>query len=129
MPFLVVAPLSTLPHWKAEIEGCTNLKAQVYHGNARDRELIEDLEFFRHSGRGVAAEGWKERKLATMRFKFDVLVTTMTMLRKSPRLSRVKWACMVFDEAHRCAGVERGCGGWAPSECTAASLGPEPRHD
>ena len=102
MPFLVIAPLSTLPHWQAEIEGCTTLKAQVYHGNAVDRSLIEDFEFFQHGGRGVTAERWKDRKLATMRFKFDVLVTTITMLRKSPQLTRVKWACMIFDEAHRC---------------------------
>lgn len=31
-PFLVIAPLSTLPHWLREFEGWSDLNVVVYHG-------------------------------------------------------------------------------------------------
>ena len=41
-PFLVVAPLSTLPQWQKEISSWTTLDCIIYHGSQEDRfGLIE----------------------------------------------------------------------------------------
>lgn len=32
-PFLVIAPLSTIPNWQREFEGWTDLNVIVYHGS------------------------------------------------------------------------------------------------
>jgi chromodomain-helicase-DNA-binding protein 7 len=40
-PFLVVAPLSTLPHWQREVENWTGMSAIVYHDTSgRVRHLL-----------------------------------------------------------------------------------------
>jgi SNF2 family DNA or RNA helicase len=31
-PFLVIAPLSTIPHWQREFDGWTEMNTLVYHG-------------------------------------------------------------------------------------------------
>lgn len=50
-PFLIVAPLSTIPHWKREIEGWTDMNAIVYHGGQESRKVIRENEFFYPDGR------------------------------------------------------------------------------
>jgi len=40
-PFLVIAPLSTLPQWKREFETWTDMNVVVFHGSAADREIIK----------------------------------------------------------------------------------------
>ena len=45
-PFLVVAPLSTLPHWQREFARWTNMNAIVYHGNQAARDVLHKYEFF-----------------------------------------------------------------------------------
>lgn len=45
-PFLVVAPLSTLQHWRREYETwLPYLNSVVYHGGAQARETIRQFEF------------------------------------------------------------------------------------
>jgi len=44
-PFLIVAPLITVPHWQREFEGWTNMNTIVYHGTAESRELIVNMSF------------------------------------------------------------------------------------
>jgi len=39
--FLIVAPLSVIPHWKREFDAWTNMNSVIYHGNAESRTLIE----------------------------------------------------------------------------------------
>ena len=39
-PFLVVAPLATLWHWKREAEQWTGLRCEVLHDNAEARRLL-----------------------------------------------------------------------------------------
>ncbi len=43
-PFLVIAPLSTIPHWKREFENWTEMNAIVYHGNSESRALLRTYE-------------------------------------------------------------------------------------
>ena len=45
-PFLVVAPLSTIPHWFREFEAWTDLNVIVFHGNVPSRNLIVDSEYY-----------------------------------------------------------------------------------
>ena len=45
-PFLVVAPLSTLMHWKREVEQWTHMNAVVFHGDKASRQVLRAYEFF-----------------------------------------------------------------------------------
>lgn len=86
-PFLVVAPLSTLPHWEAEISRWTDMHIVVFHGSGDSRKVIQEYE-------------WK-----TPQGEFDVLLTTYEIaIMESNLLSRIQWAGLVVDEAHRLKG-------------------------
>ncbi|EOD27599.1 Chromodomain helicase DNA binding protein, partial [Emiliania huxleyi CCMP1516] len=76
-PFLVVAPLSTLAHWKREFDEWTEMNAVVYHGTAED-----------------------EHEPAL--YKFHALVTSYEVIKQDLSLLKaVPWRYMVIDEAHR----------------------------
>ena len=62
-PFLVVAPLSTLQHWRREFEHWSGLDAVVYHGDRASRELIRKLEF--RDGAEAAREVAPPRRAAS----------------------------------------------------------------
>ncbi|KAL3898148.1 MAG: hypothetical protein SGPRY_012903, partial [Prymnesium sp.] len=84
-PFLVVAPLSTLPHWQREVESWTHMNVVVYHGNAAARA----------------------RRL----HKFNVIITTFEMININtapgePTLGSLHWRALVVDEAHRLKNAE-----------------------
>ena len=44
-PFLVIAPLSTVIHWKREAERFTRLHPIIYHGDATSRDVLREFEF------------------------------------------------------------------------------------
>jgi chromodomain-helicase-DNA-binding protein 7 len=44
-PFLVVAPLSTIGHWKREFEGWTDMNVVVLQGSRQDRDLTRTYEW------------------------------------------------------------------------------------
>merc|ERR1712185_544578 len=44
-PFLIVAPLSTLPHWERELSLWTELYWINYHGSADCRRVIQQYEW------------------------------------------------------------------------------------
>eukprot|EP00955_Chlamydomonas_euryale_P078338 363132-Chlamydomonas_euryale.AAC.18 len=92
-PFLIIAPASVLPNWKAELERWAPcLKVLVYRGSARDRAEAFDDSL---GSRGKPA--------------FHVLLTTYEMLmgkHDRPRLSRMKWQVIVVDEGHRLKNSE-----------------------
>jgi SNF2 family DNA or RNA helicase len=88
-PFLIVAPLSTIPHWHRECEGWTDMNTVVYHGTTEDRAVIRKWEF---QFPGVTGNV----------LKFEVLITTYeTVIQDIGQLSKYKWAALVVDEAHR----------------------------
>ncbi|KAI9176217.1 hypothetical protein H9P43_006582 [Blastocladiella emersonii ATCC 22665] len=92
-PFLVIAPLSTVPHWEREFRNWTNMNAIVYHGNAAARNLIVDTEFYWKDARGAPVPGV---------FKFDVLITTYEMVMAgAAQLRPIFWRACVLDEAHK----------------------------
>ncbi|OAQ34532.1 hypothetical protein K457DRAFT_773262 [Linnemannia elongata AG-77] len=92
-PFLVIAPLSTIPHWHREFEAWTEMNVIVYHGNAPSRNLIVDTEFYYKDAQGQIVPGL---------YKFDVLITTYEMIvAASAQLKPIAWRAIVVDEAHR----------------------------
>jgi SNF2 family DNA or RNA helicase len=92
-PFLVVAPLSTLDHWKTEFERWSSLNAVVYHGNQAARDLIRATEFV-----AVDSDG----RVLHNRVQFDAIVTNYeTVLQDFAVFAAIEWRYLVLDEAHR----------------------------
>ena len=61
-PVLVVAPLSTIPHWQREFESWSDLNTIVYYGNAHDRATIREMEFGYPKDRPVTDAAAKKLK-------------------------------------------------------------------
>ncbi len=91
-PFLIVVPLSTIEHWRREIETWTDMNLCVYHdisGGSHLREVIREYEWY-----------YKCRSRRVL--KFQVLVTTYDdLIRDTEELSEIPWRSVVVDEAHR----------------------------
>lgn len=86
-PFLIVAPLSTLQHWRHELESWTPLRSLVYHGSPADIEMIHqhDLKF--------------DKRLRTI--APQVVVTNYETCLNSAHLKGTHWGGLIVDEAHR----------------------------
>jgi hypothetical protein len=98
-PFLVVAPLTTLGHWRREIEVWTDMNVVCFMGSAVDRQIIVDheLHFREDSANGRAGLGRKTKVP-----KFNVLLTSFEILRDcSSVFSAFAWDVAIVDEAHR----------------------------
>lgn len=80
-PYLVVAPLSTLPNWVGELQRFTpSLKVVLYHGPQEERHQMVP-----HRLRNAT-----------------VVVTSYEVaIRDRPRLAPIDWLLLVVDEAHR----------------------------
>lgn len=112
-PFLIVAPLSTIPHWQREFLGWTGMNTIVYHGSAKDREVIREFEFPFECDRPQGGIGMNQRYLkkchhrsasrAEKIWMTQVVITTPEMLvtEDFSELKAVKWDVLVVDEAHR----------------------------
>jgi hypothetical protein len=55
-PVLVLAPLSTLEHWRREFTGWTDLNTIVYHGDKNSLQVILKQEFFRTPSKTAKAK-------------------------------------------------------------------------
>ena len=94
-PFLIVAPLSTLPHWEREFAAWSDLNVVVYHGTQAGRARMHEYEFFYKDAADRPIKGGGH-------YRFDVLVTTYEMaLAGYDHLAGITWRVAVFDEAHR----------------------------
>ena len=113
-PFLVVAPLSTLEHWKREFNTWTGLNTIVYHGSAKNREQTRELEFAFAEDRppkgGVAFNSsflkkchMNNKSTLDRLWMVQVVVTTPEMMCTDDfvELTAVEWDAVVVDEAHR----------------------------
>jgi SNF2 family DNA or RNA helicase len=96
-PFLIVAPLSTIGHWKREIETWTDMNLCVYYdqgGGAKGREIIREHE-------------WRYQDNTTLRksrsvSKFNILLTTYeTVIADLEYIGTFRWQSVVVDEGHR----------------------------
>ena len=114
-PFLIVAPLSTIPHWYREFSQWTDLNTIVYHGSANDRERVRIDEFaFAKDRDKIGKVGVNEKYLNKVRNQWkggkwertwmaQVVITTPEMLVTDDfaELAAVEWEILVVDEAHR----------------------------
>lgn len=110
---MIVAPLSTIPHWQREFTGWTNLNTIVYHGSQNDREVIREFEFAYECDRPQGGVGINQRflnkchtKKATKAERIwmaQVVITTPEMLVTDDfsELMAMEWELLVVDEAHR----------------------------
>ncbi|OHT11469.1 F/Y-rich N-terminus family protein [Tritrichomonas foetus] len=86
-PFLIIVPLSTIPHWEREISEWSDLSYINFHGDSIRRNVMKKYELF-----------YPETTL----LKFTICLTTYEYILKEENLfSSVKWRCVVIDEAHR----------------------------
>ncbi|XP_029110966.1 chromodomain-helicase-DNA-binding protein 7 isoform X2 [Scleropages formosus] len=92
-PFLVIAPLSTIPNWEREFRTWTELNVVVYHGSQASRRTIQAYEMNFRDSQGRVIKG---------AYKFHAVITTFEMiLTDCPELRNIQWRCVVIDEAHR----------------------------
>ncbi|XP_051785343.1 chromodomain-helicase-DNA-binding protein 7 isoform X2 [Erpetoichthys calabaricus] len=92
-PFLVIAPLSTIPNWEREFHTWTELNVVVYHGSQGSRRMIQTYEMYFRDPQGRIIKG---------AYKFHAVITTFEMiLTDCPELRNIQWRCVVIDEAHR----------------------------
>jgi chromodomain-helicase-DNA-binding protein 7 len=111
-PFLIIAPLSTIPHWYREFTGWTDLNTIVYHGSANDRERAREDEFpfpedqvsecaFNQRYLHKVAKKWRSKWEKS--WMVEVVITTPEMLvtEDYSELAAIKWEILVVDEAHR----------------------------
>ncbi len=97
-PCLVVAPLSTLHHWKRETEEWTGLSTVLYHGSQSDRDVILEYEMFfaqEAKGKPVIANG--ERL-----YKPQVIITTPgEVIQNFLPFKDITFSMLIVDEAQR----------------------------
>lgn len=92
-PFLVIAPLSTIPNWQREFEGWTDMNVIVYHGSSTSKQMIAEYEFYYKTENG---------KIIKDMSKFNVLITTFEIIVSDYNdLRNFNWRVCVIDEAHR----------------------------
>ena len=111
-PFLVVAPLSTIPHWERTFANWTDLNTIVFHGSASSRSVCQNYEFNyfdenHNKITPIAPPGYNKSNLMARRAfnqcKFDVLITTYEMAMSGSSVLKAisNWRVIIVDEAHR----------------------------
>ncbi|QQP37777.1 Uncharacterized protein FKW44_018168, partial [Caligus rogercresseyi] len=92
-PFLVIAPLSTIPNWQREFELWSKMNVIVYHGSQTSRNMLTEYEMYYKDENGERIPGV---------YKFHCLITTYEcVITDILELREIKWRACVIDEAHR----------------------------
>ncbi|EJW05386.1 hypothetical protein EDEG_00050 [Edhazardia aedis USNM 41457] len=123
-PCLVVAPLSTIPHWVREFENWSDLRVTVYHGGIAARDIINTYEIngvprrtcpelenevgassnLSHNSNINLNERSRPFIPGSKRspYYFDVIITTYEMIMSGLKhLENIEFYVGIFDEAHR----------------------------
>uniref|UniRef100_A0AAV1VM68 Chromodomain-helicase-DNA-binding protein 9 n=1 Tax=Peronospora matthiolae TaxID=2874970 RepID=A0AAV1VM68_9STRA len=101
-PYLIVVPLSTIQHWRREIESWTDLNVCVYHdiGDRTTKFTAKDMRAV------IRDQEWYYPGLGNSIFKFHILLTTFeTILADFEEFEHIHWRLVVVDEAHRLKGA------------------------
>ncbi len=92
-PFLVIAPLSTIPNWQREFELWSDMNVIVYHGSQTSRNMLAEYEMYYKNDKGERMNNV---------FKFHVIITTYEcLITDILELREIRWRACVIDEAHR----------------------------
>ncbi|XP_014669960.1 PREDICTED: chromodomain-helicase-DNA-binding protein 7-like [Priapulus caudatus] len=92
-PFLIIAPLSTIPNWQREFETWSDINTIVYHGTAASRNMIREYEMYYKNEKGEYIMEF---------FKFQALITTYeVVISDCFELREIPWRVVIIDEAHR----------------------------
>ena len=95
-PFLIIAPLTTLGHWKREIETWTDMNCLLYCGSAKDKQVILTHEVW------CSDTSPKQRVV-----KPDVILSSYEhVMRDASFFQGIEWETMIIDEAHRMKGTK-----------------------
>ncbi len=106
-PFLIIAPLSTTPHWQREFEAWTGLNTVVYLGNAAARERIREYEWRLPEDSAAPKPKARGRRFTEDVYRFHVMITTPEIaIQDAAHLRNIVWTCMTVDEAHRLKNKE-----------------------
>eukprot|EP00741_Cyanophora_paradoxa_P014824 tig00020825_g14300.t1 len=90
-PFLIVAPLSTIPNWEREFRSWSDMYVVVYHGTAIGRQVQRDTDWFNN------ANDYRMKH-----YRFHALITTPeVLLQDASHLKPIKFKCTIFDEGHK----------------------------
>ena len=99
-PFLVIAPLSTLDHWKNVAEQWTYMNVVIYHdrSGAEGRNKIKDLDWYYTD---VTNKGTITQKSKLI--KFNLMITSYEVFNADlpDVLKEIPFQYVVVDEAHR----------------------------
>ena len=87
-PFLVIAPLSTIPNWQREFELWSDMNVIVYHGSQTSRNMLAEYEMYYKDDKGDRIPDV---------FKFHVLITTYEcLITDILELREIHWrACVI----------------------------------
>eukprot|EP01084_Bolivina_argentea_P125879 222968_1 len=96
-PCLIVAPLSTLQHWKREAEEWTGLNTILYHGSQSDRDTIIEHEmlFAQAKGKPVVVNG------ETLHKPQVIITTPGAVIEHFRPFKDFHFSMLVVDEAQR----------------------------
>ncbi|KAF1745143.1 hypothetical protein MXB_3714, partial [Myxobolus squamalis] len=96
-PFLVCAPLSTLPNWEREFEiWAPDLYVVLLSMSRENRDFIKEEEFY------LKKCSPKLTHVHRKNLKFHVLLVSYEVAQiEIPVLKSIKWSVLVLDEAHR----------------------------
>ena len=88
-PFLIVAPLSTLPHWERELSQWTDMYWINFHGTTDSRRVVQQYEWFVND---KAPKGQE-------RYRFHVLLCNYETIVSEPEaLTGIRWQYLIVDE-------------------------------
>ena len=99
-PYLILAPLTTLEHWKRIADEWTHLNTVLYYdnGSAEGRQKIREWEWFYTD---ITYKGTITQKLEL--YKFNIMITSFEVFMSdlNPILQEIPFIYIVVDEAHR----------------------------
>jgi len=99
-PFMIVAPLSTLPHWERELSQWTDMYWVNFHGTADARRVVQQYEWLVDE---KAPRGQEK-------YRFHVLLANYeTVVQEPDALIAVKWQYLIVDEGHRLKNRNSRC--------------------